>query len=121
MAPAGAVGLPGAVGGVDGTLGAGGAGVAMEGLGVGNVGSVGPAPGEATGLPSMLELQPDTGMALTSTGESRSDPPARPHRAFRDNRTRNSQVFRYRHQITQRVTKVTAVTRCECGRLQRRW
>ncbi|BBZ46146.1 hypothetical protein MPRM_34270 [Mycobacterium parmense] len=59
-----------------------------DGRGVGNVGSVGPpAPGDATGLPSMLELQPDTGMALTSTGDSSNDPPAMPHRAFCDNRT----------------------------------
>jgi hypothetical protein len=107
MAPAGAVGLAGVEGGPDVV----GAGVAVLGLGVGKVGSVGPAPGEATGRPSMLELQPETGMALTSRGESSSDPPARPHRAFCDNRTRNSRKFRYRDQITHEVSKVTAVTR----------
>src|SRR5208337_2206765 len=93
MAPAGAVGLAGVVGAAevaDVGVGVGGGVVAVLGRGVGTVGSVGPAPGDAIGLPSMLELQPETGMALTSTGESSSDPPARPHRAFCDNRTRNS-------------------------------
>lgn len=90
MAPAGAVGLAGVVGWAEVVLGAGGAVVAVVGLGVGKVGSVGPAPGAATGRPSTLELQPETGMALTSTGESSSEPPARLHRALCDNRTRYS-------------------------------
>ena len=87
MAPAGAVGVAGVVGAAGVVLGAGDD---VAGWGVGKVGSTGPAPGEATGLPSMLELQPETGIALTSTGESSSDPLTRPHRAFCDNRTRYS-------------------------------
>lgn len=93
MAPAGAVGLAGVVGLVGGAGLVVGAGADVLGLGVGkvgSVGSVGPAPGAAIGLPSMLELQPETGIALTSRGENSSDPPARPHRAFCDNRTRYS-------------------------------
>jgi hypothetical protein len=90
MAPAGAVGLAGVVGLVGGAELVVGAGSDVLGLGVGKVGSVGPAPGAAIGLPSMLELQPETGIALTSRGENSSDPPARPHRAFCDNRTRYS-------------------------------
>ena len=90
LSPAGAVGLAGVVGAAEVVVGAGGVVGAVVGLGVGKVGSTGPAQGEATGLPSMLELQPETGIALTSTGESSSDPPARPHRALCDNRTRDS-------------------------------
>ena len=95
MAPAGEVGLAGVAAFVDCPGLVLGAGVDVLGLGVGNVGSVGPAPGAATGLPSMLELQPETGVALTKTGESRNDPAVRPHRAFCDNRTRHSRKTEY--------------------------
>jgi hypothetical protein len=91
MAPAGVVGLAGVVGGagiglvvVDGGDGAG-----LD-LGVGKEGSVGPVPGVATGLPSMMELQPEINTGLARRAASSSEPPARPHRAFCDNRTRRS-------------------------------
>ena len=68
MAPAGAVGLAGEV---DGPGLAVGAGSVVEGMGlsrgVGKEGSVGPVPGRATGLPSMIVLQPATSRAQAST------------------------------------------------------
>jgi hypothetical protein len=87
MAPAGAVGLPGAVGVTGAALGAG---VEVVGRGVGKVGSTGPAPGAAIGLPSMTDEQPSISSGLASTGDSSRDPPARLHRALCDNRTRRS-------------------------------
>jgi hypothetical protein len=92
MAPAGAVGLPGVDGGPGAglVLGVDGDGMLVLGRGVGKVGSVGPVPGVATGLPSMIELQPETNAGLASRGTSSSEPPARLRHAFRDNRTRRS-------------------------------
>jgi hypothetical protein len=55
--------------------------------GVGKDGSVGPAPGMATGLPSMMLLQPESRTAPASNSD---EPPARPRRVFCDNRTRYS-------------------------------
>lgn len=82
-----------------GPVGAAGAGtlVAVDGTGldVGTVGSISPAPGDGTGLPSMLELQPDTGVAVTSTGESTRQPPTMPNRAFWDNRTRTPEYLKF--------------------------
>lgn len=86
MAPAGVVGLAGAVGGAP----VGFDGGAAVGRGVGNAGSVGPVPGVATGLPSMMELHPEVSTGLASTAASSSEPPARPRRAVWDNRTRCS-------------------------------
>ena len=92
MAPAGAVGLAG----VDGPTGPGlvlvvdGAGTVVPGRGVGKVGSVGPVPGVATGLPSMRELQPEINVGPARTAESSSEPPASLRRAFCDNCTRRS-------------------------------
>lgn len=77
MAPAGAVGLTGVVGSVGAVVPGG----AVVGLGVGKVGSVGPDPGEATGLPSMV-LQP----ATSAVAASRAAIP----RAMSDSRTRYS-------------------------------
>lgn len=57
-------------------------GGAVVGLGVGKVGSVGPDPGEATGLPSMVVLQP----ATSAVAASRAAIP----RAMSDSRTRYS-------------------------------
>ena len=57
MAPAGAVGLAGAGVGLLPVVGGDNVGLC---LGVGKLGSVGPAPGAATGLPSMVEPQPET-------------------------------------------------------------
>jgi hypothetical protein len=85
MAPAGAVGLAGAVGGDIPVVGMGVC------LGVGKDGSVGPVPGVATGLPSMMLLQPATSATPTSMAASGGDQPAKP-RAFCDNRTRYSQI-----------------------------
>jgi hypothetical protein len=89
MAPAGAVGWAGGVGrpGAGLAVGAGDEGV---GLGVGYVGSTGPAPGAATGLPAMVDEQASISMGLTSTGATSRDPPARLHRALCENRTRHS-------------------------------
>lgn len=78
MAPAGAVGLTGVVGSVGAVVPGG----AVVGLGVGKVGSVGPDPGEATGLPSMVVLQP----ATSAVAASRAAIP----RAMSDSRTRYS-------------------------------
>ena len=76
MAPAGAVGLAGAVGGAWLVVGAGprmpvavGAGLSR---GVGKAGSVGPVPGSAIGLPSMIVLQPPTSTITDSTQASRA-------------------------------------------------
>src|ERR1700739_3276455 len=92
MAPAGAVGLPGVDGAGPGLVLVveGGDGTVLLGRGVGNVGSVGPLPGVATGFPSMMELQPEANVGPASRAASSSEPPARLRRAFRDNRTRNS-------------------------------
>lgn len=78
MAPAGAVGLTGVVGSVGAVVPGG----AVVGLGVGKVGSVGPDPGEATGLPSMVVLQP----ATSAVAASRAAIPS----AMSDSRTRYS-------------------------------
>src|SRR5882757_8934270 len=78
MAPTGAVGLAGVVGG-PGLMVDGGAAVGLEGRDVGNVGSVGPAPGDAMGRPSMVVLHPATSALPASA--------AKPHRAFCDKRT----------------------------------
>ena len=89
MAPAGFEGPVGAAG-------APGSGAAVadgdDGVdrGVGKDGSVGPASGEATGRPPMIELQPDTSPEPQNRATSSSEPPARPRRAVSDNRTRRS-------------------------------
>src|ERR1700758_2727275 len=104
MAPAGAVGLPGVDGGVGpGLLVVEGAdGLGVLGCGLGNVGSVGPVPGVATGLPSMAGPQPQASMGPASTAASSSERPARLRRAICDNRTRNSRECEIcRSQITQ--------------------
>lgn len=91
MAPAGVVGPTGADGGADG-----GPGMADGGdnvgacLGVGKLGSDGPAPGPATGLPSMVEPQPETNKELARMAANISQPPVKPRRALRDDRTRCS-------------------------------
>lgn len=96
MAPAGAVGLAGVVDGaglvVGGDIVVVGTGVS---LGVGKEGSVGPVPGVATGLPSVMLLQPAASAALTSRAASGGVQPAKPRRAFCDNRTRYSPNLRY--------------------------
>src|ERR1700739_585966 len=114
MAPAGAVGLPG----VDGPTGPGaglvvdGRGMVLLGRGVGKVGSVGPAPGVATGLPSMRELQPEANMRPATRAASSSAPPATPRRAFCETRTRNSRKCEIcRSQTTHGRAQVTAATR----------
>src|ERR1700741_783656 len=92
MAPAGAVGLAGGVGGA-GTglvLVVDGGGIVVLGCGVGKVGSVGPVPGVATGLPSIKELQAENRAGAASRAESNSEPPARPRLAFCDSCTRCS-------------------------------
>jgi hypothetical protein len=115
MAPAGAVGLAGVVGEAGPGLVLvvdGGGGIVLLGCGVGNVVSVGPVPGVATGLPSMMELQPETNMGPASTAESSSEPPAKPHRAFCDNRTRYSPKCEIcSSQTTQEWPQVAALTR----------
>src|SRR5277367_5370129 len=68
MAPAGGLALGGA--------GRDGAGEGIDGLAFGNDGSVGPAPGEATGLPWMRELHPPTSVALSRRPASSIRPPA---------------------------------------------
>ena len=94
MAPTGGVvGVAGPVVPGGGAAVALGAGVVMLGRGVGNVGSTGPAPGAATGLPSMVEVQPSINAGLASTGTSSSEPPARLRRTFCDNCTRRSRKF----------------------------
>jgi len=119
MAPAGVVGLAGVVGEAGtGLVVVGGDGLGLD-LVVGKVGSVGPVPRVATGLPSMMELQPETNTGLASRAASTSEPHARPRRAFCDNRTRRSRKSLIsRKQITQEVTKVTAVWRLS---IQSRW
>src|SRR5271168_4690680 len=87
MAPAGAVGLAGAGVGLLPVVGGDNVGLC---LGVGKLGSVGPAPGAATGLPSMVEPQPETNTEPASKPASTSEPPARLRRAFSNNRTRCS-------------------------------
>src|ERR1700739_2457882 len=101
MAPADAVGLPGVDGGggpgllvveggdglgVLGVVGGGGlglvvgggaAGLGVLGCGVGNVGSVGPVPGVATGLPSMTGAQPEASTGPAHPGPRTRRPPAR--------------------------------------------
>ena len=97
MVPAGAVGL-GVVGGAGVGLVVVGAGeggvVGGVNLGVGKEGSVGPAPGVAIGLPSMILLQPATRTASASRATNSGDPPGR-LLVFCDNRTRNSRKMRY--------------------------
>ena len=73
MAPAGVVGVAGVVGRPGAGL-AVGAGDDVVGLGVGKVGSTGPAPGAATGLPAMVEEQPSISTGLTSTGDEQQRP-----------------------------------------------
>jgi hypothetical protein len=80
--------------GLAGVVGGAGLGLAVVGgveggvnRGVGNDGSVGPAPGMATGLPSMMLLHPESETAPASNSD---ETPARPRRAFCDNRTRYS-------------------------------
>lgn len=89
MAPAGAVGLAGVVGRPGAGLAVGPGGEAV-GRGVGNVGSTGPAPGAATGLPAMVVEHASISAGLTNTGAISRDPPARLHRALCENRTRHS-------------------------------
>src|ERR1700758_5201694 len=109
IAPAGAVGLPGVDGGVGPGLVLvveGADGLVVLGCGVGNVGSVGPVPGVATGLPSMTEPQPEASMGPASTAASSSEPPARLRRPICDDRTRNSRECEIcRSQITQERRK----------------
>src|SRR6185437_4422135 len=92
MAPAGVVGFTGAA---DGPGPGAGAAVADGGVdrGVGKDGSVGPAPGDATGRPPIMELQPETSSVPASMATSSSEPPARVRRAFSENRTRRSQTI----------------------------
>src|SRR6516165_9805310 len=114
MAPAGAVGLAGGEDGAGPGLGPGvdGAGTVVPGRGVGKVGSVGPVPGVATGLPSMRELQPEVNVGPASRAASSSEPPATARRAFCDSRTRNSRKCEIcRSQTTHRTAQVTAATR----------
>ncbi len=118
MAPAGVVGFAGALDGPG--LGAGAA-VADGGvdLGVGKDGSVGPAPGEATGRPPMMELQPDTDSVPPSAATSSSEPAARFRRAFSENRTRRSPDDSISGtQVTHREPKVAALTQLS---IQSRW
>ena len=79
--------------------GDGGAAVGRE---VGKVGSVGPAPGAAIGLPSMVLLHPATSTTVASM----------PHRANGNNRTRFSPESEISgSQITHERAQVIAVTR----------
>jgi hypothetical protein len=79
-------------------------------LGVGKDGSVGPAPGEATGRPPMTELQPETSSEPAIRATSSSEPPARLRRAFFENRTRRSPDDSYSGtQVTHRDPKVAAL------------
>ena len=72
-----------------------GAGLAGRGAG----GSV--VPGVATGLPSMVVLQPASSMPPASTAASSGGPPVRPRIVLCDNRTRYSRKFELcRRQIT---------------------
>lgn len=85
MAPAGAVGVGGVAEPVGGEV---------LGLGVGKVGSVGPDPGAAIGLPSMVVLHPATSAVVASRPASSAIPLDRPRCAIRDNRTRYSREFK---------------------------
>src|ERR1700761_5883705 len=87
MVPAGDVGPGGAAVGPGPAVGGDRVGAC---LGVGKLGSVGPAPGAAIGLPSMVEPQPGTNTEPALKPTSASEPLARPRRAFIDNRTRCS-------------------------------
>src|ERR1700761_2685313 len=58
-----------------GGAGRDGAGDGIDGLALGIVGSAGPAPGEATGVPSVCELHPAANAALSIRAASRSRPP----------------------------------------------
>jgi hypothetical protein len=77
MAPAGGLALGGA--------GCDEVGEGTDGLAFGNDGSVGPAPGLATGLPWMSELHPLTSAALVNRPASSSRPPTVAVFAFSEN------------------------------------